>query len=117
MTPGRVGTVAALGTGLALQYAVPKDKQVSVARGIVKASDLYTTFSNGSVPTPAQFQLALHNYLPENNTKALTELTLAQIYAENYQYFKDREPTVQLAYATSLLLGARSGASSFTGTP
>lgn len=115
LTPGQVKTAAAVGTGVTLQYAVPAGRKASVASNIVKASTLYEKFSNGAVPSPDQFGLALHDYLPNNETKALTEITLTQLYSDYYQYFKDREPTVQLQYATALLLGARAGASPFVG--
>lgn len=117
LTPEALRGFAAVGTGVALQYAVPKAQKASVAANINAAGNLYTQFSNGAVPTPAQLTLALNTYLPSNETKALTISTIVGIYGGYYPQFKDEAPTEQLDYLTNFLLGARDGAAPFVAPP
>src|SRR5262249_51243630 len=87
-----------LGVANAIQFGVPKDKQVEVARQIFAAGDLYNSIagSNG-LPEPAQFSALLNKYLPASNVKELSVTELVAVYSVYYPDYKDKAPKDQLA--------------------
>lgn len=113
MTPARVRSAAVVATGFYLQYVAPKPKVALIAKDITVASKIYTKFSNGHVPDPEQFKALLTDYLPDNETKNISILTLGEVYSEAYDVFRVYDPAAQLAYATAALQGANTGATPF----
>ncbi len=113
MTPATMRPLVAAGTSAAIQYAAKPPQRAQVAQEVVAVGNLYDKFSAGHVPNPAQFHLALEQYLPENQSKAITIVGIDALYAGWYPYFADKIPQIQFDYLTNFLLGARDGAQPF----
>ncbi len=113
MTPSMARPLAAAATAAAIQYAVPPAQRVEVARNTVAASQVYTEFSGGHVPTPSQLNTALERVLPNNPSKALTQAGIISIYTAYYPRFQNAIPATQFDWLTNILLGTGDGAAPF----
>lgn len=118
LPPGAVRPLVAAATGAAIQYAkVTPAKRGEIARTTVAVGNLYDRFSAGHVPTPAQFHLAMEDYLPDNPSKPVVEIGLDALYSTWYPRFSNKIPQIQFDYLTNFLLGAKDGALPFVAGP
>jgi hypothetical protein len=117
ITPDETRSFTSIAVSNGLQFGIHDAAQRSaVAKQMVGAVDIYTTYSAGSVPTVEQFQGLLNKYLPAGTTKAITVSNLTALYTLRYSAFKDYKLPDQVTYLNSFLLGVKDGAGPFVVT-
>ena len=114
ITPEETSVFTNLGVSNALYFGIQDPAQrAKVAKEMVAAVDAYNLYSNGSVPTPAQFQAALIAYLPASGTKAITVADLSALYGLRYDTFKDYALPSQVTYLNGFLAAVKTAAAPF----
>lgn len=114
ITTDEVTSLTAVAVSNGLQFGVKDSAQrATVAKEMVSISDIYVLYSNGTVPTPEQFQALLNKYIPAGDSKAITVSDITALYTLRYSSFKDFKLPDQIAYLTAFLNGVKQGASAF----
>jgi hypothetical protein len=114
VTTDEVTSLTAVAVSNALAFGIKDSAQrATVAKEMVSISDIYVTYSNGSVPTPEQFQALLNKYIPAGDSKAITVSDITALYTLRYSSFKDYKLPDQVAYLTAFLNGVKNGAAPF----